>query len=114
MSERELPPPPPSYRERVAPPVAPRPAVYFWARACVVVFSLVAGLSVIGGIAIGVEASKETTNAGDLLFEETTYDGAVLAIWIFAGIFSAFMWVGLAVGIELLRRSAASLDRLSL
>jgi hypothetical protein len=85
-------------------------AADIWARICVVAFVIAAILSVIGGIAVGAEASKETVQG--VFGEEQRRDSGVFATWIAAGVLSAFFWVGLAVGLELLRKSAASLDKL--
>jgi hypothetical protein len=71
---------------------------------------ILAGASVIGGIVVGNEASKETVQG--LFSDETRHDGGVYATWIIAGLISAVLWIALAVGMELLRKSAASLDKL--
>jgi len=83
-----------------------RPAREFWADVCIWVFVIAAVLSVIGGIALGVELSKETSLADVGPFsprDEAGHDPAVLASCILGGVFTAALWGGMAVALALLK-----------
>jgi uncharacterized RDD family membrane protein YckC len=66
----------------------------------IVVLLLFAALSVIGGIALGVQLSEETEGT---FSDETTRDGAVLAAWIAVGFASAVVYLVAMAVLGLLR-----------
>jgi hypothetical protein len=74
-------------------PWAELPRVDFAARV-VMLLSLVAAVaSLIGGLAVGLEASKTVVVPGGLFTpDETTHDGAVLAAWVAGGALAALVW----------------------
>ena len=72
-----------------------------WAGLLIVVLGVVAALSVVGGIVLGVQLAKETTDG--LFVDETTYDATVLAAWVAGGTLSAVLLLVAMAVLGLLR-----------
>jgi hypothetical protein len=67
--------------------------------------SVIAILSVIGGVAVGVAASRYQTDSGG-----TGHRAGVLAVWIFSGALAAVLWLAVAAGLLLLVEIGESLQ----
>jgi hypothetical protein len=96
-------------------PGSPRPATvsalpWFYGAADVVArIAIVASvLTVIGGIIVGIELSRYHA-IGDLGQIVTRHHAGVIAYWITIGVFTAAVWMALAVGLKLLADVGLSL-----
>ena len=68
----------------------------------VVIFYLLAVASLIAGASLAWKLSQETTE-GVFGLDETTYDGAIVAYWVVAGVVSAALWLLAGTILALLR-----------